>query len=355
MCRLWPYRLALAVSWLYGRRVRRRSTARRRLLPRVFLGLLLSRPAVAQPSEVAEPEAAGEAPFRLAIEKAEAASGCPELPWFRARIAAHAGKQGQAGDFAVSLSRRGGVWSAKIARRAVRQRSPAAQRALQDRSPSCEPLAEAVAITIAILADEISETKPTEPAAPAPRAPPKSVPPPRASGEEPSHAPPRVWVGAGGGASLSWISPIAPVLGFGISAGTTFTRHGVRLMLTTEQKFELVPGRVVVQAWLGTAFSCAQLPGRRFGAALCATFDASMLRASAEGFDDGRPSSRAYEALGLEAQPSWHITGRYRLSLVLAALVPFSRESFSVEGRGVAYVPPALNYRFLIFSEIGTF
>jgi hypothetical protein len=126
-------------------------------------------------------------------------------------------------------------------------------------------------------------------------------------------------------------------------------------MLTTEQKFELVPGRVVVQAWLGSAFSCVQHSAGHFGAALCATFDAGMLRASAEGFDDGRPSSKSYEALGLEVDPSWYISNRYRLSAVVGALAPFSRESFSVVNKGVAYVPPSLNWRVLLFSEIGTF
>ena len=57
----------------------------------------------------------------------------------------------------------------------------------------------------------------------------------------------------------------------------------------------------------------------------------------------------------MEAQPTWNVSDGYRISVVLGALLPFTRESFSVVGRGVAYVPPQLNWRILVFSEIGAF
>jgi hypothetical protein len=320
-------------------------------LPRGFLTLLIGRLAAAQPAAVvAQPPPA----FALAIEKDELAAACPELPWFRERIAAHAGPAGQAGDFAVELSRKSEAWYARIQSRARAGEAATAERVLRDRSPGCGPLAEAVVITIAILADDVAQHA-------EPSVAPQSEPPPvaveKAAGVRPIPRDSRhqLWLGAGGGITMAWISPLAPALGFGLGFETAHTRHGVRLMLTTEQKFELVPGRVVVQAWLGTAFSCAQLTNRRFGAALCATFDASLLRASAEGFDEGQPSSRSYGALGIEVQPSWYVSDSYRISAVIAALAPFSRESFSVIGRGVAYIPPSLNWRVLLFSEIGTF
>lgn len=334
--------LALPRGWLYGRRVRMRGRRRWQSLPRSCFLLLVSRLAYAAPSAEA-PE------LELSIEKEELAASCPEQAWFREHVRSHAGEVGQAGTFTVRLGKRGDQWEASITRTDVE----AAERVLRDRSPSCQPLAEAVAITLAILADDVAtHAEPTPaPPPPAPLPVPKTEPTPAAP-EKDRHL---LWVGAGGGAALSWISPLAPVLGFALGLETPHTRHGVRLMLTTEQKFELVPGRVVVQAWLGSAFSCVQHSFRHLGAAVCAAFDASMLRASAEGFDDGRPSSRSYEALGLEAQPSWYISDSYRLSAVVGMLVPFSRESFSVVNRGVAYVPPSLNWRVLVFSEIGTF
>jgi hypothetical protein len=98
-----------------------------------------------------------------------------------------------------------------------------------------------------------------------------------------------------------------------------------------------------------------RLPQGRLGAALCVTADASQLRASAEGFDQGKPSTRTYGAVGLEAQPTWQISDGYRLSAAVSALLPFVRESFSVTGRGVAYEPPSINWRLLVLSEIGAF
>ena len=136
---------------------------------------------------------------------------------------------------------------------------------------------------------------------------------------------------------------------------TVGLRFGLRAMMTTEQKFELYPGSVVIQAWLASAFSCFVLTQGDFGTGLCATADGGMLRASAEGFQQGKPHSRSYEAVGLEAQPSWNVSDGYRISVVLGALLPFTRESFSVIGRGVAYAPPQLNWRILVFSEIGAF
>jgi hypothetical protein len=126
-------------------------------------------------------------------------------------------------------------------------------------------------------------------------------------------------------------------------------------MLTPAQKFELDPGRIVVQAWLATVFSCTHLSQGRVGAALCAVLDGGMLRASAEGFADATSTTKLYGAAGLEATPSYRISDGYRLSAAFAALVPFSRESFSVTGRGVAYIPPAVNLRALLFWEIGVF
>jgi hypothetical protein len=315
--------------------------------------LLLSKLAIAQ-----TPATLGRAPpFSVAVEREEQAVSCPDLDWFTAHIASHAGKVGHAGSFKVTLSRHGEAWQATI-QRSEPSGASAAARVLQDRSSACEPLAEAAALTIAILADDTAQ-RAESPAAAQPRsekaarAQQQDVPETPKSPER-NHGS-KVWVGAGGGAAMSFISPIAPLLGFGIAVDSLHLSNGLRVMLTTQQKFELPPGHVVVQAWLATAFSCLRAAGGGFGAALCGTLDASMLRASADGFDDGTPSRRSYGAAGLEAHPSWYLSDSYRISAALGLLVPFTRESFSVNGRGVAYIPPQLNWRILVFSEIGAF
>ena len=80
-----------------------------------------------------------------------------------------------------------------------------------------------------------------------------------------------------------------------------------------------------------------------------------MLRASAEGFEQAKPSIRSYEGVGLEVHPSWYVSDGLRLSSVLGALLPITRESFSVTGRGVAYLPPQINWRILLLLGIGVF
>jgi hypothetical protein len=316
------------------------------------LAFFASRTAFAQTPTASSPESAP--PFRVAVERDDAAVSCPDVVWFEERIASHAGQAGYAGTFKVSLSRRGAAWYARIQRWEKNRAAPAAERVLQDRSVACKPLAEAVALTVAILADDYAQRAEPRPAAVVearPEARPRVAPPLSRTTASAS----KVWVGAGGGAAVSFIAPVAPILGFSVALDSASLRQRLRVMLSTEHKFELAPGRVVVQAWLVSALSCARFSRGSFGAGLCGAFDAAMLRASAEGFDNGKPSTERYAAIGLEAQPSWDISPSYRMSAALAALVPFTRESFSVTGRGVAYVPPPLNWRILVFSEIGAF
>jgi hypothetical protein len=314
--------------------------------------LLLGKPALAQ--SPSDSSAASAPSFSVAVEKDEQAVSCPELPWFSERISAHAGVAGYAGSFKLTLSRRSGTWYAKIQRWEQDRSTPVAERVLQDRSSACEPLAEAAALTIAILADDYAQRAEPSPAPPVvPRPEPVAVavvpsPPPVDERSE-------VWVGAGAGAAMSFISPLAPILGFSAALDSGSFQNGLRVMLTTEQKFALDPGHVVVQAWLLTLLSCVRFSQGRFGTAVCGALDGSMVRASAEGFEDGKSSTRKYGAAGVELQPSWNLSRRYRISAALGALLPFTRESFSVAGRGVAYVPPQLNWRIVVVSEIGAF
>lgn len=347
-------RLALSDSWTYCRVVWTRRARATKFLPHGMFALLLSSAPVL--AEGLEPSSNLESQLVIELARDDSAASCPDQAWFREQVASHAGASGQAGRFKLWLGRDADGWHAVIQRyEPGAEAQPAAERKLSDRSTACQPLAEAVAITVAILADDYVQHRP----APPPEAPRKPTPVPRAADVAPP-APPRhngvrAWVGAGGGAAVSWISPTAPVLGFSVSLDSPYLRQSMRVMLTTEQKFELEPGRVVVQAWLATLLSCARFAGRNLGTAICAAFDASMLRASAQGFPDAKSSSRPYEAVGVELQPSWMISGSYGITAVLGVLMPFTQESFSVTGRGVAYLPPPLNWRVLLFSELGAF
>ena len=176
------------------------------------LTMLVSKLVIAQvaPTPPAPSTVESEPPFSVVIERDDLAVSCPDLPWFTERIASHAGKAGHAGQFKATLTKRGEAWQARIQRWEQNSSSFEAPRVLEDRSPTCEPLAEAAALTIAILADDTAQR--AEPPKPV-EEPPKKLPPvtppvtPKSDGKRGV----KVWVGAGGGVAMHWIAPVAPV------------------------------------------------------------------------------------------------------------------------------------------------
>lgn len=340
--------LALEATSTYYRVVRvvwKPAARARQLLCGGCLTLLLTKPTLAQIAATSVEE-----PLRLQVEKSEAARACPSAEWFEARVLAHTPATGIAGNYSIDLSRTEQQrWRARIVRLAA-DGSTLAERVLEDSGPSCVPLAEASALTVAILADSTASTvqlaPPPEPKPEPPRPAPVVVP-----AEEP---PLRGFAGVGAGLSTGMIAPLAPMFGIGLGLDTRYLSPGFRLMMTTKQHFDLGPGSATVQAWIASASVCLHPALSRLSPALCATADAGVLHGSAEGFDDVRPSSRPHEAFGLEARGTWYADG-YRLSASLGGALPVSRESFSVAGLGTAYVPPALSFQAQLFCEIGIF
>lgn len=358
-----PKRLALASGGTYCRCVWSPLTAARRFLPGGILTLSLQTLAAAQPSDAAPSAAESttlpasiEANLQVELERDPSATSCPDLPWFQAEIASHLHGAKASGDFAIELSKPAGYWQAIIQIRAHADGAAPTTRALNDRSASCEPLSQAAAITIAILAEDHAQ----QPQAQAPSAALAEAPAPK----QPALAPasPRsgeralsLWVGGGGGLTIGWIAPTAPALGFNAALESPHWRSALRLMLTTEQTFDVDPGRVIVQGWLVTLLTCARATSGQLGGALCAALDAAMLRASGQGYAEATPATRGYGAVGLELQPSWTLAGRYRISAAFGGMLPFTQQSFSVSGVGVAYIPPPLNWRTLLLLELGAF
>jgi hypothetical protein len=290
------------------------------------------------------------------VERDPSAASCPDLPWFQAEITRHLHGAGASGDFAIELSRPAGYWQAVIHIQPHAEGAATTTRALNDRSASCGPLSQAAAITIAILAEDHAQEPRAQPPSPVPAAPPAP--------EQATRAPasPRradralsLWIGGGGGLTIGWIAPTAPALGFSAALESPHWRSALRLMLTTEQTFDIDPGRVIVQGWLMTLLTCARAARGQVSGALCAALDAAVLRAGGQGYAEATPATRGYGAVGLELQPSWTIASRYRISAALGGLLPFTQESFSVSGVGVAYIPPPLNWRALLLVELGAF
>jgi hypothetical protein len=342
--------LAITLCRTYCRAVWFRHTAARKFLSGGILCWLWSSNAWAQET--------GAQAIAIDVRRDESAAECPDSSWFQARLQEQRGEAQQSGDFTVSLSRKGDTFRATIQRWQEGERV-AAERVLADRSATCAPLAEAVAVTLAILAEDFAREQARAPEPPPPP-PPEIVTAEAAPAPAPAPAPPpppaiRLWGGVGAGGFGAFISPLAPAFALGATLDSRSLRQGLRGSFTLPQRFELGPGRVVVQAWLITMLSCVRLARGTAGLALCAAFDAGQLSGTSEGFADTSPGMRSYEALGLELQPSWNFAERGRISAVLGGLLPFTRESFSVTGLGAAYVPPAVGWRALVLSELAVF
>lgn len=301
----------------------------------------------------------GLAPFELHVQKDELAARCPDEAWFAERVAAHTGGAATAGRFEIVLTKQDAAWHARIVRWEAPDAAPA-ERTLHDASAACEPLAEAVALTVALLADDaVARVEPPPPPI-EPIEPIVVVEPPPVSTAAPQRDAPEargveLWLGAGAGGAVAFIAPVAPLLGAGLALDAGHFRAGMRVMLATEQAFELEPGRVMVHGWLGTLLGCFASTPRTAGIALCAALDGGLLHGSATGFEREDPSTRLYAAAGVEAQPSLYLGRGLRLTAVLGAGLPLYRESFSVTGRGVAYRPPVVNLRALIAIEVALF
>lgn len=288
--------------------------------------------------------------LRVQVEKSEAARACPSESWFMARVLSHSPATGIAGNYRIELSRTEQRWRAKITRLGA-DGSVLAERVLEDSGASCAPLAEASALTVAILADSTASSvqlAPQPEPQPEPRRPPAPPAPP-----EPRAL--RGFAGVGAGLSSGMIAPLAPLFGVGLGLDTRYFSPGFRLMMTTKQRFDLGPGSTTVQAWMASAAVCVHPAPSRLQPALCATADAGVLHGSAEGFDEVRPSSRPHEAFGVEARATFYASDGYRLSASLGGALPVSRESFSVAGLPAAYVPPPISVQAQLFCEIGIF
>src|SRR3954451_13246860 len=84
-------------------RVRKPLAAARRSLAAGCFTLLVSKLAFAQTP--ASPPPDSEPSFSIVVERDDLAGSCPDLSWFTARIASHAGKVGHAGHFEITLAK----------------------------------------------------------------------------------------------------------------------------------------------------------------------------------------------------------------------------------------------------------
>jgi hypothetical protein len=238
------------------------------------------------------------------------------------------------------------------------------ERQLSAPASSCDELAEALVVALALMLDPNLPGSVSESAATSPQAP-KSAPNDdvaavvdRASAVERARNTPRdhpttdaaradrgaekLWLVAGGGVSqaLDGMTPGA-LLGveleddgwYAAAHGLAFTRTAALGRGTTS--LWLLGGQVRAGAyWLGPA------TGLRWGGAV--DLAAASLSASADGYETSSSSTRPWVAGGLATVVSTSAEPKVSYRVSVAVLVPFLRDTFVVQNLGAAYETPAI-------------
>jgi hypothetical protein len=281
----------------------------------------------------------------LIVSRGPGADDCPDAPGLLARIEEirKSAPRADQPPYDVTFARDDhGVYSQ------ITTVQTGAERVLTDASPDCAALAQATAVTLALLFDahahapELAAIAPAPPAAPQPVAPPAHDP-------ADEH---RFIANYGAGGLVGVIAPIAfaPSLELGYAYGSW--RASLGGLYVFPMSHELGSGRVVQSLYATSLLGCFA-PWRhalwRFD--LCSGVMAGAVSGVARGFDEPRKASRGWLAPIIEARVG-RLPDRFGAELSLALLLPTTRQDFAVGGAGVAYESSPIA---LLASLRGTF
>jgi hypothetical protein len=223
----------------------------------------------------------------------------------------------------VAFERQGSGYVAKIQLRGDKE----GERTLRDPAPSCTALAEAVAVTVALLLD-------------AGDAPPRA-PEPEVRKEKPRSAPVALsgWIAANAGAAFGIVG--APSLVAGPELGLELARH-FSLRLGAEgvlpRSKDAGNGRVSVSLLAMHLAACAS-PSEldaTFRPAVCVRGQAGVLRGEGAGYASANDARFAWFATGGSAEVGGRLS-RFVWGVEAGLSIPIRRQSFSVEPSGIAY------------------
>jgi len=218
----------------------------------------------------------------------------------------------------VELDAQGTAFTAKIAVLGRRH----GERTLRAEGPSCEPLRDALVVSLQLLLDDDAELD-TAPSAP-PALPKKTA--------------AALWLNVGGavthGVPLAWSSAWNAELSLRLAAWDV----ALGGLWAPERRLAYAPGAIAIQSWGGRARACYALAARdvRFGG--CAVGMLSRLHGQGRGFVDDVSAHRPWLLVGLGPELRWAMAPALSLGLSAQFLVSPFDESFSVEQRpGPAY------------------
>ncbi len=303
----------------------------RRCLFIVSVGLASSAPRLAR-AQGAEP---------IAVERGPGAEECPDAASLTARVASIRGRPSFPPDSSYEV---GFTHTADSFTAVIRSGTNAeSQRVLEGHGPGCSALAQATAVTLALLFD--AETEPA-PEPPKPEPPPVAPPPKLELSEpiviEPPRRGPRAELTFSLGLTglVAVLRPLSPAVSGELGVRVGAWRMGLGVLWSPPQSLTLDPGIVRESLLSGTARACLALArggGARFD--ICSGLDAGVENARASGFTRNERSSRPWLAVPLElgfareyGAVGWEVSAS-----ALGALV---HQDFTIDHLGAAYESP---------------
>ena len=220
----------------------------------------------------------------------------------------------------------------------------AGERLLDDAALQCSALAQATAVSLALLFDADARARGTARlSAVTPAATPSVTPAstaPQASAAaygQPDLSAPRASTALAGGALLGVPRPLAAA--FGLELGLDNGRFGLRVAAhyAVPPDLDFASGEVreaLLAGSLEGCFAAWSSAGLRLEG--CAGGILGALRAEAEGYAEDRRRTRLWSALAFDARFGL-VPDPLGASLELALLVPLRRQDFAIDGAGVAY------------------
>src|SRR5882724_1632802 len=212
----------------------------------------------------------------------------------------------------VELDAQGTAFTAKIVVLGRRQ----GERTLRAEGPSCEPLREALVVSLQLLLDDDAEldTGPTT----------KST---------PSQKQAALWVNVGGavthGLPLAWSGAADAELSLRLPAWDM----ALGGFWAPERRQTYAPGSVAIAAWGGRARACYAFTARDVRVGGCAVGLLSRLHGQGRGFADDLSASRLWLLVGLGPELRWAMSPAFGLGVSAQFLVSPFEQSFSVEQR----------------------
>jgi hypothetical protein len=274
----------------------------------------------------------------LSVTREEGAESCPDTEALRVHVDRLRGHQAtsEPSAYRVRFSQLSGVFRADI-----EVGAGGAARVLRDRRATCASLAQATALTLALLLDsDASELLPekVEPEAVEPRA----AEPPTAP-DQAAPAPDRRYdrahlaLSLGGGALFGVVQPVAPTVQAELGIGVNRFRTGIGVLWMPTQTRDFGPGQLRETLLSGMARTCLTAArSAQVRLDLCSGIYAGLLHVQAHGYTRDDAADKAWLAVpvGVALTTTSSPVG---VEVGASALLPLRRNDFSIDNLGVAY------------------